>query len=176
MPASLFVHVTWATLDRLPMIDEQVGQFLRRFLPAEARRHRAQVLALGLVADHVHVVLRLPGAFDLPRLVQGFKGASARLVNADPAVSVTGLRWAAGYDARSVSPRSLGRAVSYVRGQAQHHPDRRIEAHPRPSGRVAEGAERGLEPVNPATERSPEPDRPDSRLPCASPPVGSIGS
>jgi REP element-mobilizing transposase RayT len=126
MPVALFVHLTWTTFRRMPMIGTTEARFLGRFLPAESRRHGAAVLALGLVRDHVHLLFRLPGRFDLPRLVQALKGASARMANADQQISRGGLRWASGYHVQSVSPRSLPRAADYVRRQADRHPDRAI--------------------------------------------------
>ncbi len=130
MPFLLFVHLSWTTYERRPMINDAVRRTLRRFVPTEAHRHGAAVLAVGIVCDHVHVLLRLPGAFDMPRLVQGLKGASARLVNADVIANPIGLRWAAGYDARSVSPGALARVSAYIASQAQRHPDRAIRAKP----------------------------------------------
>jgi len=111
----------------MPMVGPSEARFLGRFLPAEARRHGAEIVAAGTVCDHVHVILRLPGRFDLPRLVQGLKGASARLANADQNISRTGLRWAHGYHLVSVSPRNLRAAVEYVRSQAERHPERAID-------------------------------------------------
>jgi len=130
MPVVLFVHLTWTTFRRMPMIGATEARFLGRFLPAEARRHRTTIIAVGLVRDHVHVLLRLPGRFDLPRLVQGLKGASARLANADQRISRGGLRWANGYHVRSVSPRNLPAAVDYVHRQGDRHPDRAIQSIP----------------------------------------------
>lgn len=126
IPLALFVHLTWTTYRRLPMIGTSESRFLERFLPAEVRRHAATMIALGMVCDHVHMLLRLPGRFDVPRLVQGLKGASARLANADQRISLTGLRWANGYHAVSVSPRGVSAAVHYVKNQGVHHPDRAI--------------------------------------------------
>jgi REP element-mobilizing transposase RayT len=108
------------------MIRATEARFLDRFLPAEAQRHGAVMIGLGMVCDHVHMVLRLPGRIDLPRLVQGLKGGSARLTNQDPKISRTGLRWAAGYSAFSISPRNLKAAVEYVKRQYARHPDRAI--------------------------------------------------
>ena len=81
MPVRIFAHLSWTTFGRLPLIDDRIAAFLRRFLLAEALRHGARVLEIGIVRDHVHIVLQLPAAFDVPRLVQGLKGASARLAN-----------------------------------------------------------------------------------------------
>ena len=96
MPVRLYGHLTWTTLQRQPIINAGVAEFLHRFLPHEARRHGALVLGIGIVADHVHVVLRLPPVVDVPRLVQGFKGASARLANRDGLMPRAPLRWTEG--------------------------------------------------------------------------------
>jgi REP element-mobilizing transposase RayT len=107
------------------MIGSREARVLGRFLPAEALRHGCDTIALGIVADHVHIVLRLPSRLDLPRLVQGLKGASSRLVNLD---SVAGLRWAKGYEANTVSPSGLNNLVLYVKSQSRRHPGRAIRA------------------------------------------------
>lgn len=60
MPARLYAHLTWTTLQRQPLINPAVADFLRRFLPREAQRHGVRLLEVGIVADHVHVVLQLP--------------------------------------------------------------------------------------------------------------------
>jgi len=121
-----FAHITWKTFRNMPMIGSSEARFLERFLPAESQRHGVATLALGMVRDHIHMVLRLPSRFDLPRLVQGFKGASARLINKEQRLSTTGVRWATGYSAYSVSPRNLKAAIEYVRNQPLRHPDRAI--------------------------------------------------
>jgi REP element-mobilizing transposase RayT len=79
------------------------------------------VLAIGVVKDHVHLLLRLAPVLDVPRLVQGLKGASARVANRDCVIKDVTLRWAAGYDLRSVSPCNLVRAERYVKAQAKRH-------------------------------------------------------
>lgn len=120
----LYAHLTWTTFARAPLVNEAVAGFLRKFLPGECQRHRSRLIALGIVRDHVHALLELPPAFDAPRLVQGLKGASARIANRDGIAGHSPLRWAQGYDLRSVSPRQLRRAVEYVRSQERRHPER----------------------------------------------------
>src|SRR6266550_3033488 len=41
VPVRLYVHLTWTTLQRQPLINHGVADFLRRFLPREAKRHGA---------------------------------------------------------------------------------------------------------------------------------------
>ena len=128
MPAKLYAHLSWTTDARLPMLGASEERFLRAFLPVEAQRHRAEVAALGIVSDHIHVLLRLPSVIDVPKLVQGMKGASARLINKDPDIGPNRIKWARGYDVRSVSPRNLTQAVKYIARQSQRHPERAIPA------------------------------------------------
>ncbi|PYP28383.1 MAG: IS200/IS605 family transposase [Gemmatimonadetes bacterium] len=134
MPVRVYVHLTWTTLQRQPLINAVAG-FLRRFLPKEAQRHGARVLEAGIVADHVHLVLQLLPVINIPRLVQGLKGASARLVNRDGLTPRAPLRWAEGYDLRSVGVRQLRTVIEYVGRQPQRHPEFAIDQ--RPSGRPA---------------------------------------
>ena len=72
---------------------------------------------MGIVKDHIHVVLELPATFDVPRLMQGLKGASARIANRDGIANHESLRWAQGYELRSVGVGQLRKVIAYVRGQ-----------------------------------------------------------
>jgi REP element-mobilizing transposase RayT len=112
----------------MPMLNAATAAFLGRFLPSEAQRHGAQVLAHAMVEDHVHIVLRLPTRIDLPRLVQGMKGASSRLVNQDEELSKTGLRWSEGYHAASIGRRQLPIVIAYIKNQARRHPEKMVAA------------------------------------------------
>ncbi len=83
------------------------------------------MIALGIVSDHVHMLVELPAVFDLPRMVQGLKGGSSRLV-AQELPDERGVCWATGYAAKSVSPGSLKRVTNYLRAQKGRHPDAAI--------------------------------------------------
>src|SRR2546425_6391965 len=65
MPVRLYALLTWTTLRRLPLIHPGAGAFLRRILPEIARRHGTRVVDLGIVRNHVHVVLDLPPNVDI---------------------------------------------------------------------------------------------------------------
>ena len=127
MGARLYVHVTWTTLNRLPLIDGRVEAFLEIFLRTKATQHNVNVLAIGMVNDHVHVVLEVQPVFDLPALMQGLKGASARIANRDGHAHRGPLQWTPGYDARTVGITQLRSVINYVRTQSTHHPDRAIQ-------------------------------------------------
>ncbi len=126
MPALIYTHLSWTTFKRRPMIGPEEETFLKAFLPTEAKKHGSTVMALGMVSDHVHMLLRLGSVIAVPKLVQSLKGASSRLSKRTDEANCRGLKWAKGYDLRSVSPQSVPAVIEYVRTQAARHPDRAI--------------------------------------------------
>ena len=127
MPVRLYGLLTWTTLRRLPLINPTVAAFLRRIFPEIARRHSVRIVEVGIVRNHVHLIMELSPRPDIPRLVQGLKGASARIANRDGYMPRARLEWASGYDFRSLGVRDLHRAIKYVREQNQRHPELAIE-------------------------------------------------
>lgn len=121
MPVRIYAHLSWTCWARLPLIDQPVAEFLAPFLLGEAKRHGARVIEIGVVPNHVHLLLELPPAYDVPRLVQGLKGASARLANRDGHSRNKSLRWDSGYDLRSVGMKQLAQVANYVRLQELKH-------------------------------------------------------
>jgi REP element-mobilizing transposase RayT len=124
----LYLHLTWTTRDRERLLNGPIARLLHRFVPAVARQERAQVLALGIVMTHVHVLLRVDPATVIPRLVQRLKGGTA-VIAAREGHSPPGhpLRWARGYNVESVGSRALPQVREYVDGQARRHPDEAID-------------------------------------------------
>jgi putative transposase len=123
----MYVHVVWTTRDRERLVDARVARFLCRFLRGVARQEQAQVLEVGMVTDHVHVLARLDVTTRLPRLLQRWKGGSAAVARRENhSTAAAPLRWSKGYAIQSVSPRALPAVRAYIRAQPNHHPDRAI--------------------------------------------------
>ncbi len=122
----IFFHVIWTTRDRADSIDAPVATFLVRYCRAVAKQERSAVLAIGLVTDHLHLVLRCHPTVSIPHLVKRLKGGSAVLANREGHARAKRLKWARGYDVESVSPRAVERVIDYVVSQPARHPDRAI--------------------------------------------------
>lgn len=122
----LYFHLTWSTVNRLPMIDRPVQDFLDEFIRRTAVREQAEIVALAILQTHVHVLVRTAPRFDLGRLVQLMKGGSSYAASRLPG-NVVGLRWTRRYSATTVSPRALGRAIEYLRRQGVRHPKEVVE-------------------------------------------------
>ncbi len=126
MMSLLYVHIVWTTRERAPLITRDVDEFLRRFLPAVARQERCEILELGIVRDHVHVLGLLHPTTGIPVLLQRLKGGSSVVAAREGVTRAGGLKWAKGYSIRSVSPKDLRLARDYIRRQGLHHPERAI--------------------------------------------------
>src|SRR4029077_9888880 len=98
----LDAHIVWTTRSRAPLIDLRVARFLDRFLRAVAREERAIVLELGMVRNHLHLLIRFHPLSSLPRLLQRLKGASSNVASRERHASIP-LYWARGYSIETVS-------------------------------------------------------------------------
>ena len=122
MHHQLLIHIVWTTRDRRPMIDRPQASFLWEHLPIIARQERSRVLELGIVATHLHLLLRVHPATVIPRLLQRMKGGTSTFINRHMTTGGPALRWAKGYSVTSVSPRQREVVAAYVRCQDAHHP------------------------------------------------------
>jgi putative transposase len=117
---ALYLHLVWATWDRLPLIDPDLERPLHRMIASLAQDHGCRVLALNGMPDHVHLVVTLPATLTVADLAKHVKGASSRFANETvPADRL--FRWQGSYGAFTVSLAAVERVVHYVQCQKEHH-------------------------------------------------------
>jgi REP element-mobilizing transposase RayT len=120
MPTLMLAMLTWTTWGRAPLIKAGHAAALAGLLPKLAEKGGAELTELSVVSNHVHTILRLGPRCDQSRLVQYMKVGSALLLNR----LITGqgrIRWAEGYDLRSVDLRSLPQLRYYLNNQGRQH-------------------------------------------------------
>ncbi len=117
---AVFVHLVWATWDRLPLLTGAVEREAHRAIEAKCRELGAEVLAVGGIEDHVHLLVRLPATLAVADLVKHVKGASAHLI-AQRTHANQFFKWQGGYAAFSVSVGHLTRVTRYIAQQREHH-------------------------------------------------------
>jgi REP element-mobilizing transposase RayT len=116
----LYVHLVWATWDRLPIITPEIERRLFRNIESEAARHGCAVLALNGTEDHVHLLVTIPATVTIANLVREMKGVSSHFVN-DELDSAGQFKWQGSYGALTVSRWDVDQIVAYVKGQKEHH-------------------------------------------------------
>ena len=119
---AIYLHLVWATWDRLPLIDPANERRLYREIESEAVKTRCIVLALNGMADHVHVVLIIPATVTIADLTKQLKGASSHFVNEVLPLEMP-FKWQGSYGAFTVSRWDVDKIVAYVQNQKQHHAD-----------------------------------------------------
>jgi putative transposase len=123
----LYYHVVWGTNDREPQITKETAEFLCRFLRSVAIQERGRILEVGIVNDHIHILMTLHPMTNWPRLIQRLKGASSMVANREGYVDPEKpLKWSKGYSLQTVSPCNLQKARGYLKKQPEHHPARVI--------------------------------------------------
>ncbi len=117
---SNLMHCTFSTKNRHPFIDSDLENRLWPYLGGIARENRIRALAIGGTADHVHVLLSLPGMTSFAKAVQLMKGGSSKWIN-DALQRQRKFAWQEGYGAFSVSASQVPKIIAYINNQKDHH-------------------------------------------------------
>jgi putative transposase len=122
----LYVHLVWRTWDRLPLLSGRVQAAVYACIRDECAALQAEVIAIGGMEDHIHLLVRLPAAVSVATLVKQVKGASSHLVNHKLSLD-TAFKWQGAYGAFTVSPSAIPAITEYIRHQEEHHRVRSID-------------------------------------------------
>src|SRR5436190_16619063 len=121
MPQSLariIVHLVFSTKNREPFIAAEQRQRLFGYLGGALNGMGCPVIAVGGVADHVHLLFVLGRTVSLSKAVEEVKKESSKW-------SKEAIRpafyWQQGYGAFSVSPSNVEQVKSYIETQEAHH-------------------------------------------------------
>jgi REP element-mobilizing transposase RayT len=123
MPSSyskLYVHLVWATWDRLPLISMQIEAAVYAAILAKCRELQCQPVRIGGIPDHVHLLVRLHPNVSVSELMKNVKGSSSHLVTHQVA-SGEFFKWQGSYGAFSLSEADLPALCSYIEQQKEHH-------------------------------------------------------
>ena len=92
---------------------------MHRAIGAKCDELGAQVVAIGGVEDHVHLLVRLPAILSVSDPVKHAKGASSHLVTHGLGPGQV-FKWQGAYGAVSVSPHEVGQVSNYIARQKVH--------------------------------------------------------
>jgi putative transposase len=118
---AVYLHLVWATWDRQLLLQGDLQRRVHRAIAAKCEELRAEVIALGGVEDHAHLLVGLPLTMSLSELVKRIKGATSRQAGQEFIGPDEFFKWQGAYGAFSVSPRHLNEVASYIARQREHH-------------------------------------------------------
>jgi REP-associated tyrosine transposase len=116
----LYLHVVWATWDRMPLLVPKVERAVYATVLAKCRELGADPVAIGGLADHIHLLVRLPTTLAVADLVKEVKGGSSHLVTHEVVPSEF-FKWQGSYGAFSVSKEVVPQVTAYIERQKEHH-------------------------------------------------------
>jgi REP element-mobilizing transposase RayT len=116
----LYLHLVWATWDRLPLIDDTIQPQIYAAIAEKCRAHRCVPLAIGGIEDHVHLLVGLPTTVTVATLVKEVKGSSSHLVT-HKITPGKFFKWQGSYGAFTLRKDEAPKVQAYIEKQREHH-------------------------------------------------------
>jgi REP element-mobilizing transposase RayT len=123
MPQSLskvYVHLTFSTKNRHPLIDANIKTSLWEYLGGICRGLECNPVQIGGVSDHVHILCLLSKKIAQMKLIEEVKKQSSKWIKTKGA-QYAGFYWQDGYGIFSVNPTETDVVTNYIKNQEEHH-------------------------------------------------------
>ena len=119
----VYVHLVWATWDRLPLLTPEIERPVYVAIRDKCREFGCLVYAIGGMEDHVHVLVQMHPNVAVATLIGDVKGASSHLVTHVLKPDAF-FKWQGAYGAFSVDSAGMPRVIAYIKNQRKHHADK----------------------------------------------------
>lgn len=116
---SLFTHLIFSTKDRFPHLDPDLGAEFRAYIGGIVQNVGGRRIAIGGVADHIHLLVDMPATLALSDFVRTIKSNSSKWIHENR--NRPKFAWQKGYSAFSVSRSGVDSVVRYIDNQEKHH-------------------------------------------------------
>ena len=129
MPQSLskvVLHIIFSTKNREPWLDRDVRPRMHAYLATICRDLGGEIVHVGGVKDHVHIITTLPRTASQAQFIEQIKKVSSKWIKMLD-VRYRGFFWQRGYGAFSVSPSQIDSVLEYVDNQQGHHRGRTFQ-------------------------------------------------
>ncbi len=121
----IYLHIVWATWDRLPLITPDVERRLHRVIAGEAIKLGCTIIAINGMPDHVHLLVKFPATLSVAQLMKQVKGVSSYFANHVLQLSER-FKWQRHYGVFAVSRWDLDKIINYIKKQKRHHQFNRL--------------------------------------------------
>jgi putative transposase len=121
----LYVHLVWATWDRLPFITPELEPRIYAAIAEKCRELKCEPIAIGGIEEHVHLLTRFHTTVPIATLAKEVKGSSSHLVTH---IIVPGslFRWQGAYGAFTIRKSEVSTVKTYILNQKQHHAENKL--------------------------------------------------
>lgn len=115
-----YYHIVFCTKRREMTIPVEKQDDLYRFIWHQVKKLNCDLLRIGGIPNHVHMLINLHPSVALSTLMQNVKGRSSSWMGTNPEFHIFN-GWASEYYACSVSPEHKATVIEYIKGQVAHH-------------------------------------------------------
>jgi putative transposase len=122
----LYHHLVWATWDRLPLITEEIKPRIYAAIAEKCRELKCIPLAIGGIADHVHLLVRFYTTIAVADLIKEVKGSSSHLVTHEITPGVF-FKWQGAYGAFTIRKSEVSKVTAYIQNQERHHAENKMQ-------------------------------------------------
>jgi putative transposase len=121
--SELYYHFIWTTKGRIPIIDGEIENVIKKVLFSKAKELRIVILQVNGTEDHLHLLVRSKPSLAPSSIAKHFKGSSSHFVNH---ITLTddktrALYWQDGYGVVTVSSSAVKAIKKYIDNQKEHH-------------------------------------------------------
>lgn len=118
--SKIAVHLVFTTKNRQPLLHDDIRDELHRYMAGILAAMESPAIAIGSVADHVHVLCLLSRNVAVAKLVEHVKKGTSKWLKTK-GDTLAGFYWQSGYGVFSVSESNIEQVKAYIAGQAEHH-------------------------------------------------------
>lgn len=116
----VLIHFIFSTKDRAPLIATEIREKVIGYLGGIVRELKGSPMSINAVADHVHMLIRMPSDVSPAEMMRVVKTNSSRWVHEQWAQQAS-FAWQTGYGAFSVSESNVDQVKEYIARQEEHH-------------------------------------------------------
>jgi len=123
MPQSLskvYVHITFSTKNRKPLIDDSIKTSLFEYIGEICKGLECNPLKVGGHSDHVHIICLLSRKTPQMKLLEEIKKQSSKWIKTKGLI-YSNFYWQEGYRIFSVNPSETEKVIQYILNQHEHH-------------------------------------------------------
>ncbi len=115
-----YVHITFSTKHRQPMLNETIGAELYAYIGGICSNLESPPVEIGGYTDHIHILCMLSKKIPLMKLLEEVKSHSSKWIKTKGDI-YRNFYWQDGYGAFSVNPSQVEVVQRYIQNQKQHH-------------------------------------------------------
>ena len=118
--SKVYVHITFSTKHRQPVIDDGIKTLLFEYLGGICKGLECNPVIVGGHLDHVHILCLLSRKIAQMKLLEEVKKQSSKWIKTK-GEAYYNFYWQDGYGIFSVNPSEIEVVVNYINNQEEHH-------------------------------------------------------